>query len=209
MSGNMPPIGTIRPHGSCCGSLPPSSLSGEPLDTSGTRAPRSGRSSGRAAGRSSVHSSWFGRGRVAWAHGTAKRGMCTKTTETYSATNPRRSWRSRWKATRMMSRVRALSCSIEFDSRPDRLQGERTNALQGSGRSYEGAGSTGRSGEALRIVYRDWRLTNRPFGRRDPNAGQRREDAQSFGTALVAALLGGLSEAIEKNNQALFTALGR
>ncbi len=34
-----------------------------------------------------------GRGRVAWAHGTAKRGMCTKTTETYSATNPRSSWR--------------------------------------------------------------------------------------------------------------------
>jgi hypothetical protein len=61
----------------------------------------------------------------------------------------------------------------------------------------------------LRIVYRDWRLTNRPFGRRDPNVGRRREDAQAFETALVAALLGGLSEAIEKNNQALFTALGR
>src|SRR3984893_10109319 len=61
----------------------------------------------------------------------------------------------------------------------------------------------------LRIVYRDWRLTNRPFGRRDPNAGRRREDAQSFETALVAALVGGLSEAIEKNNEALFTALGR
>jgi hypothetical protein len=39
--------------------------------------------------------------------------------------------------------------------------------------------------------------------------GRRREDAQAFETALVAALLGGLSEAIEKNNQALFTALGR
>lgn len=61
----------------------------------------------------------------------------------------------------------------------------------------------------LRIVYRDWRLTNRPFGRRDSNAGQRCEDAQSFETALVAALLGGLSEAIEKDNEALFTALGR
>lgn len=35
------------------------------------------------------------------------------------------------------------------------------------------------------------------------------KDAQAFETALVAALLGGLSEAIEKNNQALFTALGR
>jgi len=63
------------------------------MDTSGTRAPRSERSSGRAAGRPSVRSSWFGRGRVAWAHGTAKRGTCTKTTETYSATNPRSSWR--------------------------------------------------------------------------------------------------------------------
>lgn len=61
----------------------------------------------------------------------------------------------------------------------------------------------------LRIVYRDWRLTNDPFGRRDPNAGRRREGAQSFDTALLAALLGGLSEAIEKNNQALFMALGR
>ena len=60
----------------------------------------------------------------------------------------------------------------------------------------------------LRIVYRDWRLTNRPFGRRDPNAGRRRETRNHFGTALVAALLGGLS-AIEKNNQALFMALGR
>jgi hypothetical protein len=58
-------------------------------------------------------------------------------------------------------------------------------------------------------VYRDWHLTNDPFGRRDPNARRRREDAQSFETALVAALLGGLSEAIEKNNQVLFTALGR
>jgi hypothetical protein len=34
-------------------------------------------------------------------------------------------------------------------------------------------------------------------------------DARSFERALVAGLLGGLSEAIEKNNQELFTALGR
>jgi hypothetical protein len=61
----------------------------------------------------------------------------------------------------------------------------------------------------LKIVYRDWRLTNDPFGRRDPKAGRRREDARSFETALVAALLGGLSEAIEKNNHAFFTSLGR
>src|SRR6202022_1829072 len=54
----------------------------------------------------------------------------------------------------MMWRVRARSCSVEFDSRPDRLQGERTNAIQGSGRSYEGAGSTHRSGEAENRVPR-------------------------------------------------------
>jgi len=61
----------------------------------------------------------------------------------------------------------------------------------------------------LRIVYRDWRFANGPFWRHDRKAGRRREDGQSFETALVAALLGGLSEAIEKNNHALFTALGR
>jgi Protein of unknown function (DUF3047) len=42
----------------------------------------------------------------------------------------------------------SASCSVEFDSRSDRLQGERTNAIQGSGRSYEGAASTHRPGEA-------------------------------------------------------------
>ena len=61
----------------------------------------------------------------------------------------------------------------------------------------------------LRIVYRDWRFTKGPFWHRAPKAGQRRMDARSFESALVAALLGGLSEAIEKNNQELFTALGR
>ena len=61
----------------------------------------------------------------------------------------------------------------------------------------------------LRIVYRDWRLKNGPFWQREPKAGQRRNDARALETALLAALLGGLSEAIEKNNHALFTALGR
>jgi hypothetical protein len=61
----------------------------------------------------------------------------------------------------------------------------------------------------LRIVYRDWRFTNSPFWHRVHKAGERRDDARSFDIALVAALLGGLSEAIEKNNQALYTALGR
>ncbi len=61
----------------------------------------------------------------------------------------------------------------------------------------------------LGVVYRDWRLKKAPFWHREPKPGQRRNDAQSFETALLAALLGGLSEAIEKNNQALVTALGR
>lgn len=61
----------------------------------------------------------------------------------------------------------------------------------------------------LRIVYRDWRFIKGPFWHREPKAGQRRMDARSFESALVAALLGGVSEAIEKNNQELFTALGR
>ena len=61
----------------------------------------------------------------------------------------------------------------------------------------------------LRIVYRDWHSEQGPFWHRAPKAGQRRTDARSFDTALLAALLGGLSEAIEKNNQALITALGR
>lgn len=61
----------------------------------------------------------------------------------------------------------------------------------------------------LKIVYRDWAFAQGPFWHREPKAGQRRIDARSFETALLAALLGGLSEAIEKNNQVLFTALGR
>jgi len=61
----LPGGGDVREHaakrndqaaGSCCASMPPSSLSGEPLDTSGTPAPRSERSFGRAAGRPSVRS---------------------------------------------------------------------------------------------------------------------------------------------------------
>jgi hypothetical protein len=61
----------------------------------------------------------------------------------------------------------------------------------------------------LQIVYRDWAFAKGPFWHREPKAGQRRIDPRSFETALLAALLGGLSEAIEKNNQVLFTALGQ
>src|ERR1700681_4807255 len=105
----------------------------------------------------------------------------------------------------MMWRVRARSCSVAFDSRPDRLQGERTNAIQGSGRSSEGAGSTHRPGETEDRVPR-LALDEPSLRAPRPECGRRREDAQSFETALVAALLGSLSEAIENNNQALFTA---
>jgi len=61
----------------------------------------------------------------------------------------------------------------------------------------------------LKIVYRDWHFKKGPFWHREPKAGHRRSDPRSFETALLAALLGGLSEAIEKNNHALFTTLGR
>jgi len=60
----------------------------------------------------------------------------------------------------------------------------------------------------LKIVYRDWQSKDNPFSNRR-RAGNRRNDARAFETALVAGLLGGLSEAIEKNNHLLLTALGR
>ncbi len=60
----------------------------------------------------------------------------------------------------------------------------------------------------LKIVYRDWESKDNPFSNRR-RSGNRRDDARAFETALVAGLLGGLSEAIEKNNHLLLTALGR
>lgn len=60
----------------------------------------------------------------------------------------------------------------------------------------------------LKIVYRDWRFKDNPFSNRR-RSGNRQNDARAFETALVAGLLGGLSEAIEKNNRALLPALGR
>ena len=58
----------------------------------------------------------------------------------------------------------------------------------------------------LRIVSGDGPFKNGPFWHRAPRAGPRRNDARSFETALLAGLLGGLSEAIEKNDHTLFTA---
>ncbi len=60
----------------------------------------------------------------------------------------------------------------------------------------------------LKIVYRDWESKDNPFSNRR-RSGNRGNDARAFETALVAGLLGGLSEAIEKNNHLLLTALGR
>ncbi len=59
----------------------------------------------------------------------------------------------------------------------------------------------------VKIVYRDWRSKESPFSNRR-RSGNRRNAPQAFETALVASLLGGLSEAMEKNNRVLASALG-
>jgi len=53
----------------------------------------------------------------------------------------------------------------------------------------------------LRIVYRHWQSKENPFSS-GKKSGSRRSDARAFETALVASLLGSLSEAIEQNNRA-------
>lgn len=50
----------------------------------------------------------------------------------------------------------------------------------------------------LRIVYRHWQSKENPFSS-GKKSGSRRSDARAFETALVASLLGSLSEAIEQN----------
>ena len=55
----------------------------------------------------------------------------------------------------------------------------------------------------LRVVYRDWNLHDLPFADLLGAPGERRDDPRAFVIALVAALLGGISEAIEQNNQRL------
>jgi hypothetical protein len=54
----------------------------------------------------------------------------------------------------------------------------------------------------LRVVYREWGI-ERPFARAESGLRTRRDDPRAFVVALVAALLGGLSEAIERNTRAL------
>jgi len=60
----------------------------------------------------------------------------------------------------------------------------------------------------LKVVYRDWNFKDNPFSNRR-RSGNRQKDSGAFAAALIAGLLGGLSEAIELNNQALLTAFGR
>jgi hypothetical protein len=63
----------------------------------------------------------------------------------------------------------------------------------------------------LRGVYREWGIGGTPFARTGTSTspGGRRDDPRAFVVALVAALLGGLSEAIERNNRGLAAALTR
>ncbi len=59
------------------------------------------------------------------------------------------------------------------------------------------------------VVYQDWNFNEPPFADVATTAGERRDDARAFVIALVAALLGGLSEAIEQNNKAIAKAVAR
>jgi hypothetical protein len=63
--------------------------------------------------------------------------------------------------------------------------------------------------DKLRVVYQDWHFTEGPFADFLSEPGDRREDPRAFVIALVAALLGGISDAIEKNNEAVAEALVR
>lgn len=58
----------------------------------------------------------------------------------------------------------------------------------------------------LRVVYRDWGIDETPFARVGATRGKRRDDPRAFVVGLVAALLGGLSEAIEENTRELVRA---
>jgi hypothetical protein len=57
--------------------------------------------------------------------------------------------------------------------------------------------------DRLKIIYDEWGVDGAPFEDIVPNAGERRDDPRAFVIALVAGVVGGLSEAIERNNAAL------
>ena len=63
--------------------------------------------------------------------------------------------------------------------------------------------------EKMRVVYHDWHFEDVPFADFLSQPGERREDSRAFIIALMAALLGGISEAMEQNNEALAAALAR
>jgi hypothetical protein len=60
--------------------------------------------------------------------------------------------------------------------------------------------------DRLRTVYAEWGIDSAPFDDLVPTAGERREDPRAFVIALVAAVVGGMSDAIERNNAALLEA---
>lgn len=63
--------------------------------------------------------------------------------------------------------------------------------------------------DKLRVVYQDWHFAEVPFADFLSQPGDRREDPRAFVIALVAALLGGISDAIERNNEAVAAGLAR
>jgi hypothetical protein len=63
--------------------------------------------------------------------------------------------------------------------------------------------------DRLRTVYQEWGVDSGPFDDMVPSAGERREDPRAFVIALLAGVVGGLSEAMERNNAALLEAWQR
>jgi len=63
--------------------------------------------------------------------------------------------------------------------------------------------------DKLRTIYAEWGIDGVPFEDVVPNAGERRQDPRAFVIALVAGVVGGLSEAIERNNAAIAEAVLR
>ena len=63
--------------------------------------------------------------------------------------------------------------------------------------------------DKLRVVYDEWGVDGAPFEDMVPSAGERRHDPRAFMIALVAGVVGGLSEAIERNNLSLTEAWQR
>ena len=63
--------------------------------------------------------------------------------------------------------------------------------------------------DRLRTVYDEWGVDGGPFNDIVSSAGERRDDPRAFVIALVAGVVGGLYEAMERNNAALVEAWQR